>query len=123
MWMETTSFRSAITRTEPRTCADAKESGEAFPQQENRMPVHKRDVGFIAVIGVVLALLLVSTGRVKPKKVPADDRHRHFLAAMARGDRREEVEKGCAACHNDRVVPLPRKHPPKEQCLICHVGK
>ena len=87
------------------------------------MQLHTRDVGFIAVVGVVLALLLVSTCRVKPKKVPADERHRTFLAAVARGERREDVEKGCTACHNDRTVPLPRKHPPKEQCLICHVGK
>jgi hypothetical protein len=86
------------------------------------MQVTIRDVGFIAVIGVVLALLLVSTGRGKPKKVPTDERHRPFLEAVARGDRREEVEKGCAACHNDRAIPLPQKHPPKEQCLICHVG-
>jgi len=96
---------------------------EAFPQQENRMQVHKRDLGFIAVISVVLAVLLVSTGRGKPKKVPADERHRTFLEALARGDSREKVEKGCAACHNDRAIPLPQKHPPKEQCLICHVGK
>ena len=87
------------------------------------MQVNKRDLGFIAVIGVVLALLLVSSRRGKPKKVPADERHRTFLEAMAKGDSREEVEKGCAACHNDRAIPLPRKHPPKEQCLICHMGK
>ena len=87
------------------------------------MLIPKRDVWFIAVIGVVLALLLVSTGRGKPKKVPADESHRTFLDAMARGDSREKVEKGCAACHNDRAIPLPQKHPPKEQCLICHVGK
>ena len=87
------------------------------------MKLSKRDLGFIAVIGILLAVLLVSTGRVKPKKVPADERHRTFLEAMARGGNREEVEKGCAACHNDHAIPLPRNHPPKEQCLICHVGE
>ncbi len=87
------------------------------------MQVTKRDWGFIVVVGAVLAALLASTGREKPKKVPLDDKHRPFLEAIVRGESRGEVEKGCAACHNARAMPLPQKHPPKEQCLICHRGK
>jgi hypothetical protein len=48
--------------------------------------------------------------------------HRPFLEAVARGESRQDVEKGCVSCHNDRAIPLPRKHPPKEQCLLCHLS-
>ncbi len=84
------------------------------------MAVKKRDWLFIALIGTVLAVLLVNTGGEKPRKVPPDEKHRPLLDAFARGKEREEVEKKCVACHNSRAYPLPKNHPPKEQCLICH---
>ena len=87
------------------------------------MQVTKRDWGFIAIVGALLVTLLLNTDGGKPHKVPSDDKHRSLLETAAKGKSREEVEKLCASCHNIRAVPLPKKHPPKEQCLLCHAGK
>lgn len=84
------------------------------------MPLRKRDFGFIVFVGLLLLVLVLNTFRVKPKITPDNDRHRPFREALTRGDRREAVEKGCVNCHNIAARPLPPKHPPKEQCLICH---
>ena len=84
------------------------------------MKVTKRDWLFVAVIAVVLGILLLTTGKEKPRQVPADDRHRPLRERLAKGADREAVERGCAACNNPRVNPLPGNHPPKEQCLLCH---
>jgi hypothetical protein len=81
-----------------------------------------RDWIFIAVIAIVLGVLLFSTLRKMPAKTPADAVHRPFLQALARGTSREDVERKCPGCHNPQAFPLPAKHPPKEQCLICHPG-
>ena len=84
------------------------------------MPLRKRDLGFIAVAGVLLLVLVLNTFRDKPERTSDNDRHRPFFEALARGEKRETVEKGCVSCHNAASRPLPPKHPPKEQCLICH---
>ncbi len=84
------------------------------------MKVTKRDLVAIAVVVVVLVLLIISTTREKSKRVPADGKHQTFYEAMEKGGDRIEVEKGCITCHNAQAIPLPDKHPPKEQCLICH---
>ncbi len=84
------------------------------------MKVTQRDLLAIAVIVVVLAVLIISTTREKSKPVPFDDKHRGFYEAMQKGEDRIDVERGCLPCHNSQAIPLPKKHPPKEQCLICH---
>jgi len=85
------------------------------------MRVTKRDFLAIGALALLVALLLVTgIGREKAKMVPVDDRHRPFYEAMAKGASRIETEKGCTTCHNPQAHPLPEKHPPKEQCLICH---
>ena len=87
------------------------------------MRITRRDWVFIAIVGALLALLLVNSFKDKPKSVPDDGKHRPFIEALARGEQREAVEKRCVRCHNTGALPLPSKHPPKEQCLICHAGK
>ena len=84
------------------------------------MRITKRDLLAIAALVFLLAVLIVSTGREKAKMVPADDKHRPFYEAMEKGADRVETERKCTTCHNPRTNPLPKKHPPKEQCLICH---
>ena len=84
------------------------------------MPMRKRDLGFMAVVAVILLGLILNSFRVKPKSTPVTDQHRPFREDLAKGDRREAVEKGCVNCHGSANRPLPPKHPPKEQCLICH---
>jgi hypothetical protein len=87
------------------------------------MPLKSRDAIFLLLIAVVVAVLLVSNLRDKPPALPDDERHRPFVAALSRGEERTSVEEGCVTCHNPRQRPLSPKHPPKEQCLICHPGK
>ncbi len=84
------------------------------------MKVTKRDLLAIAAVAVVIVVLIMITGRDNTKRVPTDDKHRAFYEAMKKGGERIEVERGCITCHNSQAIPLPTKHPPKEQCLICH---
>jgi len=87
------------------------------------MQVTKRDWISITIVGALIAMLLVNAGRGKPRDVPLDGKHRPLLEAVAQGKSRETVERLCVSCHNIRAIPLPKKHPPKEQCLLCHSGK
>lgn len=84
------------------------------------MRAANKDWLFLAVIAAIVGALLVSTGKVKAKNVPYDEKHRRFYEAMRTGGDRIEVEKGCAACHSVTATPLSGAHPPKEQCLVCH---
>ncbi len=84
------------------------------------MKVTKKDLFAIAAVAVVIVVLIMVTAQDRTKPVPADDKHRAFYEAMKKGGDRTEVERGCIACHNAKAIPLPEKHPPKEQCLICH---
>ncbi len=84
------------------------------------MKVTKRDFLAIAAVAVVLVVLIMSTTREKAKRVPADDKHRAFYEAMEKGRDRIETERNCITCHNPQAIALPERHPPKEQCLICH---
>lgn len=85
------------------------------------MRLKKRDL--FAVVGAALVatvLIIASTGSEKAKGVPPDDKHRAFYEAMKKGGDRVETERQCLGCHNPQAIPLPRNHPPKEQCLLCH---
>lgn len=84
------------------------------------MSWRKRDLGFVVVVGGLLFVLILTTFRDKPKSTPDNEQHRLFRESLAKGEKREVVEKGCGQCHNTATRPLPPKHPPKEQCLICH---
>jgi hypothetical protein len=85
------------------------------------MKITGRDLlATVALVLVIAVLIVVSTIREKVKEVPTDDRHRPFYEALEKGARRAAAEKGCLTCHNTGIAPLPKKHPPKEECLICH---
>ncbi len=84
------------------------------------MKVTKRDLVTIAAVVLVLLVLILSTAREKAKRVPVDEKHRAFYEAMEKGRDRIETERGCTTCHSPESIPLVKKHPPKEQCLICH---
>ncbi len=84
------------------------------------MKLTKRDFLTIAAVAVVLVVFIMSTTHEKAKRVPVDDKHRASYVTLEKGRDRIEAERGCIACHNPHDVPLPKKHPPKEQCLICH---
>jgi mono/diheme cytochrome c family protein len=84
------------------------------------MTIRPRDIAFTAAAGGLLLLLAFNSLRARPVAMPDSTPHRPFAAALARGEQREAVEKGCVACHSPASRPLSAKHPPKEQCLICH---
>jgi len=80
----------------------------------------QRDVLAVGVAALLLVALVISTTREKAKQVPIDDNHRAFHEAMEKRGDRIDVERGCVICHSPQTKPLPKKHPPKEQCLLCH---
>jgi len=84
------------------------------------MPLKGRDLPFIAIICALLLMLLFNLFRDRPPETPGDAQHLPFFRALAQGESRSVVEKGCLDCHNRQKRPLPTQHPPKEQCLICH---
>jgi hypothetical protein len=84
------------------------------------MQLSKKDYLTIAGGAVLLALLALGTGKGKGKDIPLDDRHRPSYDALRGGKSRAEVELICTTCHSQSALPLPKKHPPKEQCLLCH---
>ena len=84
------------------------------------MKVSKRNLLIIAAILFILTALIMSIVQKKPKGVPFDNLHRPFYEAIQKGSPKTQIETGCTACHRPQSIPLPKKHPPKEQCLICH---
>ncbi len=64
----------------------------------------------IAAVVIVLGLFFLSSTGKKPPLIPQNAAHTGITTA-----------EGCAACHAPgRSSPLREKHPPKEQCLVCH---
>lgn len=84
------------------------------------MKVAKRHLLAMVAVAVVVIVLILSITSEKGRPVPFDDKHQAFYEAMKEGKDRIKAEKGCITCHNPQAIPLPKKHPPKEQCLICH---
>lgn len=80
---------------------------------------YKSDIFAVAVVAVLVAVLTLG-GKGHGKAVPLDDRHRHLYQAIKEGRNQGETELVCATCHGPSSLPLPKNHPPKEQCLICH---
>ncbi|MBJ6800904.1 cytochrome C [Geomonas propionica] len=73
--------------------------------------------GGMALIG----LLALGSEKGRGKNVPLDERHKPLYDAMKTGRTQAATELVCATCHGQSSIPLPDKHPPKEQCLICHL--
>lgn len=84
------------------------------------MKLVKRDGIFVTVIAAVLGMLYVGTGKEKAKNVPYDEKHRPFYEVTHKELDRTAAEKKCATCHGTGTMHLPKDHPPKEQCLLCH---
>jgi len=76
-------------------------------------------IGIVFVV-VLVGLLGLGAGKGKGKTIPLDDPHRSSYQALKDGRSRGQVEVICATCHNTTSLRLPAKHPPKEQCLVCH---
>jgi len=84
------------------------------------MKISRKDLLFLAIICAVLAFVILISGEEKTTKVPYDDLHRPAYEVMKKTGSKREAEKGCDGCHNDKGVPFPANHPPKNRCLFCH---
>ncbi len=84
------------------------------------MKLTKKDWIFIAVAVAVLAVFILISGKEKTKRVPYDANHRPYFEILQKTGNKLEAERDCEACHNDRVIPFPKGHPPKNRCLLCH---
>ena len=54
------------------------------------------------------------------KRDISEEKHMEMMFCAFEPSKCIKEEKGCTSCHNPQTAPLPRRHPPKEQCLICH---
>jgi hypothetical protein len=79
-----------------------------------------KDYVMICILLLVLGVLTFGPGKGMGKKVPTDPRHMPIYEAIRSGRPQAETELVCSTCHGKSSVPLPKNHPPKEQCLTCH---
>ncbi len=84
------------------------------------MSISRKDWFFIALMGAVLLVFIIISGKETTKKVPYDATHRPFYELMKKTGSKMETEKGCEQCHNGKDVPFPKNHPAKNRCLLCH---
>ena len=74
------------------------------------MQLLKKNLIFLAGVLLVIGILTMLSGARKTRYVPKDEHHPRPLV----------VEK-CRDCHApDKMSPQSAKHPPKEQCMLCH---
>lgn len=99
------------------------------------MKMDKRDMGFLALIVVVLGIVISLSGKETTKTVPNDENHRMvyqvayaqapgpdaplFRQLLFKPDKKG-AEISCQPCHEARGVRFPPDHPPKNRCLFCH---
>jgi hypothetical protein len=84
------------------------------------MQLGKRDTVFIAVVVGVVGVLAFGNLFGKGQATPFDELHWSSYRSLKDGKSQAEVERACADCHTKRSLAYTKKHPPKEQCLICH---
>ena len=87
------------------------------------MRITAKDWLFIALMAVVFIFIIAISGKEKTSKVPYDSNHLKFYEALKKTGSKKEAEKGCESCHNEKIVPFPTGHPPKNRCLFCHKMK
>jgi hypothetical protein len=84
------------------------------------MSLSTRDSLFVVVVLCVVAVLAFGTLFGKGQDTPFDELHWPGYRAIKNGVRQAEVERACADCHTKSSLAYSKKHPPKEQCLMCH---
>jgi hypothetical protein len=74
------------------------------------------NVLFLVVGGAILAFLL-NAPKETTHRMPRDDNHRRFYEMD-----KKAAEKFCLDCHTaeGQAGPLPKDHPSKFRCLLCH---
>jgi hypothetical protein len=71
---------------------------------------------FLVGGGAILVFLL-NAPKETTHRMPRDDHHQRFY-----GMDKKAAEKFCGECHNPDGLagPLPKDHPSKYRCLLCH---
>jgi hypothetical protein len=82
-----------------------------------------RPIDYLCIASLILLAVVLNygSGTGQGNDVPLDDRHRAVYDAIKSGRSRVETELVCATCHSKSSIPLPKKHPPKDECLLCHL--
>jgi len=99
------------------------------------LKIDKRDMGFVGLVIIVVAIFVSISSKETTKPVPNDTAHRVvYRTAFKNAPGSETVfferlfykadKKGaevfCEPCHKEQKVPFPPNHPPKNRCLLCH---
>jgi len=84
-------------------------------------PARRRDGLILAAAAILIGVLAFGAAKGKGKNLPRDERHQPSYDALDGTRPRADVELLCLTCHSQSSVPLPKNHPPKEQCLLCHL--
>ncbi|HJV65626.1 MAG TPA: cytochrome C [Geomonas sp.] len=79
------------------------------------------DYVMIVLLVALVSALIVLPGKGHGKHVPFDAPHQTIYDGLKDGRNQAETELVCMTCHGKSSSPLPTNHPPKEQCLICHL--
>lgn len=71
---------------------------------------------FLSVGGAIVAFLL-NAPEETTHRMPRDDNHQRFYQMD-----KKAAEKFCGECHNPtgKAGALPKDHPSKFRCLLCH---
>ncbi len=95
------------------------------------MKLSKKDLGFIAVVLIVVSIAWFKSGPVKTKYVPNNEKHKTFYELVKQKGKagKKEGDVFCPQCHNDKGgIPFPAGHPVKPKdgpmgCHLCHKFK
>ena len=95
------------------------------------MKVGKKDVMFIAVVLIIVAVAWYKSAPVKTKYVPQNDNHKQFYELVKQKGKagKKEADVFCPQCHNEKGgIPFPAGHPVKPKdgpmgCHLCHKFK
>ena len=75
-----------------------------------RFSFTRRDAAFVAVVGAVLVVLALGSGKRTTPATPDDPPHQQATSRAA-----------CLGCHGKGGVrAMPKRHPKMDQCFMCH---
>ncbi len=83
------------------------------------MRISTRDCVIAGAVALLLVVLLLGSRKKLGPDVPPDATHGRFYQRLGEGERRQHLEHGCIRCHVQSQ--LSAAHPPKEECMVCHL--
>jgi hypothetical protein len=84
------------------------------------MKIVAKDWLFLALVGCVIVIVILVSGKETTRKVPYDKVHSRYYDILKQTGSKRAAEKDCESCHNEKMRPLPKNHPAKNRCLFCH---